>query len=318
MDTGFIILLVAAFGTSVLSAIVGMAGGLMLLAIMSVTLPAPKVVPLHGVVQLFANTARMVVFLRHIKWSIFLAYALPNSPGVAIAVWVWSGEALVLLKPFLGVFILLILVQHRTQPLLRDPPTWLYSGLGFVAGFLIHRITRLLLRAATPAVNRSLRRGQWFTAAALAFAHGTNDAQKGMGIITLILVLAGQLEQFIVPVWVMAVSATILTLGTTMGGWRIVRTVGFGLYRLRPLHGLNVQLASSAVVLGASLVGGPVSTTHVVSTSIMGVGASERPKAVRWQKAREIVLAWVMTMPGSGLLALLFWWLAELPTRLGG
>jgi PiT family inorganic phosphate transporter len=184
--------------------------------------------------------------------------------------------------------------------------------LGFIAGFLLHRLARLLLRRATPAVNRPLRRGQWLTAAALAFSHGTNDAQKGMGIITLVLVLTGHLEEFAVPVWVMALSALTLTLGTTLGGWRIVKTVGFGLYRLRPLHGLDVQLASGAVIFGASLLGGPVSTTHVVSTSIMGVGASERPKAVRWQRAREIVLAWLMTIPGAGALALLCWKAGEL------
>jgi PiT family inorganic phosphate transporter len=186
--------------------------------------------------------------------------------------------------------------------------------LGFLAGYLLHRGARWLLRAATPSVNRPLRRGQWLTASALAFSHGTNDAQKGMGVITLVLVLAGYRDHFAVPFWVMALSAATLTLGTTLGGWRIVRTVGFGLYKLRPLHGFNVQLASSAVIFGASLAGGPVSTTHVVSSSVMGVGASERPRAVRWQRARDIVLAWLMTLPGAGALALLFWWLAGLLT----
>ncbi len=182
--------------------------------------------------------------------------------------------------------------------------------LGFLAGYLLQRLARLALRGATPAVNRPLRRGQWLTAAALAFSHGTNDAQKGMGVITLILVLTGHLQQFSVPVWVMAVGAATMTLGTTLGGWRIVRTVGFGLYKLRPLHGFNVQAASSAVIFGASLAGGPVSTTHVVSTSIMGVGTAENPRAVRWARGREIILAWLLTLPGSGMLALLFWWLS--------
>ncbi len=179
--------------------------------------------------------------------------------------------------------------------------------LGFVVGYLIHRLARLLLRAATPAVNRPLRRAQWLTAAGLAFSHGTNDAQKGMGIITLVLVLSGHLESFVVPVWVMALSAATLTIGTMLGGWRIVRTVGFGLYKLGPLHGFDVQLASGAVVFAASLAGGPVSTTHVVSTAIMGVGASERPRAVRWQRARAIALAWLLTLPGAGLLGVAAW-----------
>ena len=174
---------------------------------------------------------------------------------------------------------------------------------GFVVGYLIHRAMRFVLRAAHPRVNRTLRHAQWLTAALLAFAHGTNDAQKGMGIITMMLVLGGLLDDFEVPMWVIAASATSLTLGTMLGGWKIVRTVGFGIYKLRPLHGLDAQLTSSAVILAASFIGGPVSTTHVVSTSIMGIGASERPRAVHWAKSQEIMMTWLLTIPGAGLLA---------------
>jgi len=175
--------------------------------------------------------------------------------------------------------------------------------VGFVAGYLIHRSMRFVLRAAHPRVNRTLRHAQWFTAALLAFAHGTNDAQKGMGIITMMLVLGGFIDGFQVPIWVIAASATSLTLGTLLGGWKIVRTVGYGIYKLRALHGLDAQLTSSVVILGASLIGGPVSTTHVVSTSIMGIGASERPRAVRWGKAEEIMVTWLLTIPGAALLS---------------
>lgn len=174
--------------------------------------------------------------------------------------------------------------------------------LGFAMGYLIHRAMRFMLRSASRRVSGTLRRGQWLTAAALAFAHGTNDAQKGMGIITLMLVLGGALDGFLVPFWVIAASATSITLGTILGGWKIVRTVGYGIYKLRPLHGFDAQLTSSAVIFAASLIGGPVSTTHVVSTAIMGIGASERPRAVRWSMAREIVIAWLLTLPGAGLM----------------
>ncbi|MEX6501351.1 inorganic phosphate transporter [Pseudomonas zhanjiangensis] len=180
---------------------------------------------------------------------------------------------------------------------------------GFSIGFVLHRLMKGLLRAAHPSINRKLRHGQWWTAALLAFSHGTNDAQKGMGIITLVLVLGGLLPTFSVPLWVILASATSITLGTLLGGWRIVGTVGYGIYKLRPLHGLDAQLASSAVIFGASLVGGPVSTTHVVSSSIMGLGASERPRAVHWMKAREIALTWVVTLPGAALLGALLTWL---------
>lgn len=180
---------------------------------------------------------------------------------------------------------------------------------GFSIGFVLHRLMKCLLWAAHPSVNRKLRHAQWGTAAVLAFSHGTNDAQKGMGIITLVLVLGGILPGFSVPLWVILISATSITLGTLLGGWRIVRTVGYGIYKLRPLHGLDAQLASSAVIFGASLVGGPVSTTHVVSSSIMGLGASERPRAVHWMKAREIALTWVITLPGAALLGAILSWL---------
>jgi PiT family inorganic phosphate transporter len=175
--------------------------------------------------------------------------------------------------------------------------------VGFWAGFAIHRIMSFLLRAARPAINNHLRQVQFLTAAGLAFSHGANDAQKSMGIITLVLLLGGFIPQFEVPFWVILTCATAITLGIMSGGWRIVRTVGFGIYKVRPLHALNAQLTSASVIFSASMIGAPVSTTHVVSSSIMGIGASERPKAVRWAKAREIVSTWVITIPGAGMVA---------------
>ncbi len=173
---------------------------------------------------------------------------------------------------------------------------------GLLIGYLLYRLLRLLLRRATPRVNRPLRRLQWLGAAWLAFSHGTNDAQKSMGIITMVLLLGGALPRFEVPLWVILLCAAAITLGTASGGWRIVRTVGFGIYRLRPLHGFTSQLTSAAVISGAAALGGPVSTTHVVSSAIMGIGAAERPKGVRWGKAGEILFTWLVTLPGTGLL----------------
>ena len=188
--------------------------------------------------------------------------------------------------------------------------------LGFAVAFALQRTMRFLLRAAHPSVDVGLRRAQWLTAAGLAFSHGTNDAQKGMGIIALLLLLGGFLPAFSVPIWVMVASALCITAGTMLGGWRIVRTMGFRIYRLRPLHGLDVQLASIAVILTASALGGPVSTTHLVGSSIMGVGAAERPRAVHWGKAEEIALAWLVTLPGAAALGyggcFAFAWLGRL------
>ena len=187
---------------------------------------------------------------------------------------------------------------------------------GFWAGYLVHRLLRALLIAANPAANARLRAAQFATAAGLAFSHGANDAQKSMGILTLALLLGGVIPDFKVPFWVMLACATALTLGILTGGWRIVRTLGFAIYRVRPIHALGSQLSSAGVILAASAVGAPVSTTHVVATSIMGIGASERPRAVRWAKAKDIATTWVVTIPGAALAGILTYALVNL--YLGG
>jgi PiT family inorganic phosphate transporter len=176
--------------------------------------------------------------------------------------------------------------------------------IGFWVGFLIHRMLTAALLAANPAANARLRAAQFITAAGLAFSHGANDAQKSMGILTLVLLLGGFIPRFEVPFWVMLACATAMTLGILSGGWRIVRTLGFAIYRVRPVHALGSQLTSAAIILAASAGGAPVSTTHVVATSIMGIGASERPRAVRWIKAKDIALTWLITIPGSAIVAI--------------
>jgi PiT family inorganic phosphate transporter len=172
---------------------------------------------------------------------------------------------------------------------------------GFWVGFVVHRVVLATLRAAKPAANARLRRSQFFTSAGLAFSHGANDAQKSMGILTLALWLGGFIPAFEVPFWVMLACSTALTAGILSGGWRIVRTLGFAIYRVRPIHALDSQLTSAGVIFAASLLGAPVSTTHVVATSIMGIGASEHPRAVRWEKAKEIAITWGVTIPCSTL-----------------
>ena len=184
----------------------------------------------------------------------------------------------------------------------------LFSPLiGFWLGFFLQKLMMLLLRAAKPSINTSLKRGQIFTAAGLAFSHGTNDAQKSMGVLTLILLLSGQISEFIVPTWVIFVCASAITLGVILGGWRIVKTLGFAIYKIRPIHALNCQLTSIAVIFSASLLGAPVSTTHVVSSSIMGIGSAERYKSVKWQKANEMLQTWIITIPTTAVVAMLIY-----------
>jgi PiT family inorganic phosphate transporter len=182
--------------------------------------------------------------------------------------------------------------------------------LGFVAGLLLELLARRLLRRARTSIDILLRRGEWVTGAALAFSHGANDASKTSGIITLLLVAQGQIPAFDVPIWVKLVAASALTAGTALGGWRIVRTVGTGIYRIRPLDGLISQGGSAAIILGLAVVGGPVSTTHVVASSVAGVGSGRRWRHVRWAVVREILLAWVVTLPATaalGAIALIVW-----------
>ena len=181
--------------------------------------------------------------------------------------------------------------------------------IGFVFGFILLKLITKLCWNATPRVNRFFKTGQIITALALALSHGANDAQKSMGIITLTLVTSGYLKVFAVPIWVIVLCAGMIALGTSVGGWRLIRTVGGKFYKIRPIDGFTAQMASAGVILGASLVGGPVSTTQVVSSVIMGVGAAERKSKVRWGVAQDIAMAWLLTIPATALVGAGLYWL---------
>ena len=175
--------------------------------------------------------------------------------------------------------------------------------LGLVLGFLVVKAIYFLARGATPSVNTLFKHGQWGTSMALALSHGTNDAQKTMGIIAMAMVTTGYVTEFQVPWWVITLSASAIALGTLTGGWRLIRTLGGKFYKIRPVHAFGSQLASAGTILGAALLGGPVSTTQVVSSAIMGAGSADRVSKVRWTVARDIAVAWVLTIPVAGLLA---------------
>jgi inorganic phosphate transporter, PiT family len=184
--------------------------------------------------------------------------------------------------------------------------------IGFWVGFVLHKVMLALLRGAHPSINRDLRHLQFVTSAGLAFSHGANDAQKSMGILTLVLLLGGFIPTFEVPFWVMLICSFAIVLGILSGGWQIVRTLGFSIYKIRPLHALDSQMTAASVIFSSSLFGAPVSTTHVVASSIMGIGSSERPKAVRWAKAFEIVTTWLITIPGAALMSISCYLLLQL------
>jgi inorganic phosphate transporter, PiT family len=177
--------------------------------------------------------------------------------------------------------------------------------LGLLVSYIFMNISLFAFQKATRKINTVFRRIQILTSLSLALSHGTNDAQKTMGIITLGLVASGYQETFHVPLWVITVSAAAIALGAAFGGWRLIRTLGGRIYKIRPVHAFTSQAASAGVVLGAALIGGPVSTTQVVSGAIMGAGAAERIKMVRWQVAQHMLVTWLLTIPASALLSAL-------------
>jgi PiT family inorganic phosphate transporter len=151
------------------------------------------------------------------------------------------------------------------------------------------------------------RKLQVFSAAFMAFAHGSNDAQKTMGIITLALFSAGMISEFVVPTWVIVVSATALSLGTAVGGWRIMHTMGQRVAKLEPVHGFAAETTAASILFATAHFGMPVSTTQVISSAIMGVGSSQGVRHVRWGVARRILIAWVLTIPAAGLIGATAW-----------
>jgi len=184
--------------------------------------------------------------------------------------------------------------------------------IGLLAGYLVMRLTLLAARRATPAVNGLFRRLQVVTLIALALSHGTNDAQKTMGVISMGILAAGYLDRFEVPLWVIGASAGAIALGTSFGGWRLIRTLGGRILRVRPVHGFTSQVAGALVILSAALVGGPVSTTQVMSSAIMGVGAAERLNKVRWHILGEMATAWILTIPVTAAISAAAYFAARL------
>ena len=176
--------------------------------------------------------------------------------------------------------------------------------IGTLFGFLFMVIVMWVFRNSSPGpLNKGFRRLQVASAAFMAFSHGTADAQKSMGIITMALLSYGMIPTFDVPTWVKISCAVAMGLGTAAGGWRIIKTIGNDFVKLQPVHGFCVETAAAGVILGASSIGMPVSTTHVITSSILGVGISKRLTAVNWQVANRILIAWILTIPASALVA---------------
>jgi PiT family inorganic phosphate transporter len=237
----------------------------------------------------------MAALIGAITWNLFtLMLGLPTSSshaligGIIGAAFAQSGMSAIKLSGLRAVLEALLL-----SPL-----------LGFVLGyFLILAIYWSTQRVPRGLANRSFRRLQMLSASLMAFSHGANDAQKAMGIVTLALVSAGQLDRMVVPTWVILACAVAMGLGTAAGGWRIIRTLGMRIIKMEPVHGFAAETSAALILLGTAHFGMPVSTTHTITSSIMGVGAVTRLSAVRWGVTLRIIYAWIFTLPGAGLVA---------------
>jgi PiT family inorganic phosphate transporter len=272
-----------------------MAAGLNMLGALSGTAVAKTVGA--GLVQAVSITQVTIIsaLIAAIVWDLITWYlGLPTSSshailsGVVGAAIATSGFGVIITK---GVY--KVLIGLFLSPL-----------IGFVLSILLMYFLMWIFKKSTPTlVSNLFGRLQVLSAAYMAFSHGSNDAQKTMGIITMALVSYYHLPDFHVPMWVIILCATAMAFGTAAGGWRIIKTLGVKLVQLRPIHGFAAETAAATVIEVASRIGLPLSTTHVISSTIMGVGASKRFSAVRWGIGKTIVLAWVLTLPACLVIA---------------
>jgi PiT family inorganic phosphate transporter len=185
--------------------------------------------------------------------------------------------------------------------------------LGFFLGMVVMTsLYWILRRARLSLIRNTFSRLQILSAAFMAFSHGSNDGQKFMGVFALALVLGGKMAHFAVPVWIMLLCGAVMGIGTAFGGWRIIRTMGFKITKLEPVNGFAAETSGAVSILLASAFGIPLSTTHCIGASIMGVGATKRFSAVRWGMARNIVMTWIITFPVCFALGYLFSWLLKI------
>jgi PiT family inorganic phosphate transporter len=240
----------------------------------------------------------MAALLGAISWNLITWYrGLPSSSTHAL-IGGLCGAGIAAAGGFSGVK--WPALGKQVASLVISPPLG-FLAAGIFAIVLLLVIYRLRLRPAP--VNRTMRSLQVLTSAFLSYSHGANDAQKTMAAITLALVAAGDIPKFQVPLWVVVLSAAAIGFGTYAGGWRIIRTLGWSILKLEPATGMSAQLMGATVIQGATLIGLPVSTTHVITGSVMGVGASRKLSAVRWGVGANIVLAWLVTIPASAAIA---------------
>lgn len=252
------------------------------------------------------QTVIIATLLGAIIWNLVTWYfGLPSSSSHALI-----GGLLGAAIAFSGSFSIVHWVNFFDKILL-----WLFLSpcIGFGVGFSFMNILNRTLKSWRPAtVTKVFSKAQIVSAALMALNHGGNDAQKSMGIITMALLSGGLIPQFEVPLWVKITCALAMAAGTSVGGWKIIKTMGVNMARLAPVNGFAAETGAAAVIFTATMFHSPVSTTHIISTSIMGVGAAKRLSSVRWIVAKDILWAWILTIPITALLSGIIFYFIDL------
>lgn len=246
----------------------------------------------------------LAAVLAAIAWNLITwVYGIPSSSSHAL---IGGLVGAALAKGGTAIVTWAGLLEKVIYPLFGSPI------VGLIVAYLVMTgITAMTSHLHPRAAGGFFKKAQLVSSALMAFSHGSNDAQKSMGIITLALVSNGMLSKAEVPTWVKIACAVTMALGTAAGGWRIIKTLGHKIIRLEPVHGFAAETAGAAVILTASHYGMPISTTHAITASIFGVGAAKRRSAVRWQVAKNVVLAWVITIPATAAFGAGAYWLAS-------
>jgi PiT family inorganic phosphate transporter len=237
-----------------------------------------------------------------ILWSIITwLFGIPSSSshsligGLIGAAWVQSGLGVIEISSLVKILLILFI-----SPL-----------IGLAVGYLFTKLVFFLSKSASMRINQFFKNIQIFTGMALAFSHGANDPQKTMGIIALGLLIAGVAKTFELPVYVVLTVAAACAIGTATGGWRLIKTIGAKFYKIRPVHGFCTQVSSALVIFGAAILGGPVSTTQVISSAVLGAGSAQRINMVRWGVAGQMLIAWFLTIPVTGLISASILWVLK-------
>ena len=274
---------------------------------------------ISGIVEIPSETALLKILLAAmigaVVWNLVTwKFGFPSSSthalvgGLVGAVWIARGTNYILWgwSELIGPGHQLVGITKIVAALILSPL------IGFIAAFILQTITNIVLRNAKSSLNHWIKRIQWVIAGLLAYSHGANDTQKTVGIISLALVSASFSNGQVGLVWIKGLAGAVMFAGTLLGGWPIMKTIGRSIYTIRPIHSLNSQISSGGCIVLATVLGAPVSTTHVVVGSVIGVGGADEFRMVNWNIGKELIIAWCITIPASAIVAAMVFYILRI------